>query len=71
MTDTDLLPFLNRRVFAKVQGDPPYMDAGVLWRDHDGRRFLYRLAPSSPRALEFASSFPQFTADQIDEIELV
>jgi hypothetical protein len=46
------------------------LDAGILRCDYVGQRFLYRLAPSAPGALQFESSFPQFTAEQIDKVEL-
>lgn len=71
MTDDDLLPFLNKRVFARVRGEQPMLDAGILRREYVGRQFLYRLAPSAPGALQFESSFPQFTAEQIKKVELV
>lgn len=71
MTDADLLPFLNKRVFAWVQTDPPGLDAGILRSQYDGHGFLYHLAPSAPGALAFESSFPQFTAEQVDKIELI
>jgi hypothetical protein len=66
-TDDDLTPLVNKRV--RLTLDDGTFGEGVLWRDEDGGRVLYQLAPSGPDKANFVAHGIPFSAAQVEQIE--
>ena len=66
-TDNDLQPFVDRRV--RLTFEDGRYGQGKLWRDRDGGRWTYELAPSNPSEVGFIAHGERFSAEDVADIE--